>query len=198
MSKDTQMKILSYSDDCFSEKNHQVICVFPSAGEQEEITMLTELIWRNLGRFPHQKGIIISLYQALQSFIINIYAKETDSKSVSDGSRKHELFQRFLHLVNEHCIRERSVSFYASELCITPHHLSTITKKVSGINATIWINRAVCLEARIRLRDKRMSINQISEELNFPNPAFFNKFFKRETGSTPGKYKAQNRSSTNL
>jgi YesN/AraC family two-component response regulator len=29
---------------------------------------------------------------------------------------------------------------------------------------------------------------QISDELGFPNPSFFSKFFKRITGMTPAEY----------
>ena len=33
----------------------------------------------------------------------------------------------------------------------------------------------------------------IAAELNFPSPAYFNRFFKRETGLTPGEFRKKNR-----
>ncbi|WP_373721757.1 helix-turn-helix domain-containing protein, partial [Bacteroides heparinolyticus] len=38
------------------------------------------------------------------------------------------------------------------------------------------------------LRYSGKSVLQISEELNFPNPSFFSKYFKRLTGMAPGKF----------
>ena len=40
-----------------------------------------------------------------------------------------------------------------------------------------------------RLEHKGVTVNQIADELNFPNPSFFSKFFKRMTGMTPGEYR---------
>jgi AraC-like DNA-binding protein len=53
-----------------------------------------------------------------------------------------------------------------------------------------WIDKQIVLEAKaLRLRGGS-SILEISETLNFANPSFFSKFFKRQTGMTPGEFKA--------
>ncbi|NDV82110.1 AraC family transcriptional regulator [Bacteroides sp. 51] len=35
-----------------------------------------------------------------------------------------------------------------------------------------------------------MTVQQISEELNFPNPSFFTQYFKKNTGLTPKEYRS--------
>ena len=54
-----------------------------------------------------------------------------------------------------------------------------------------WINQAVILEAKVLLKHSNLLVFQISDELNFPNPSFFSKFFKRMTGMTPAEYQKQ-------
>ena len=54
-----------------------------------------------------------------------------------------------------------------------------------------WINKAVILEAKVLLKHSNLLVFQISDELNFPNPSFFSKFFKRMTGMTPAEYQKQ-------
>ncbi|MBQ6751188.1 MAG: AraC family transcriptional regulator [Bacteroidaceae bacterium] len=189
MSDDTRLQILSYSDDAFAVKNHEVIQVSPQGDEHEQIALLVRLVWLALGQTPVMQSVVEHLFQSLQSLVVGISERETGRTLAEGDSRKRMLFQRFLKLVNIHCARERSLTFYADVLCLSPHYLSTMVKQVSGVNVTTWINRAVCLEAKVRLRHTHQLVSQISEELNFPNPAFFNKFFKRETGMTPGDYR---------
>lgn len=106
-------------------------------------------------------------------------------------SRQEELFRRFIALVNQHSKHERSVNFYADKLCLTPHYLSSVIRETSGQTVMQWINQAVILEAKVLLKHSNLLVFQISDELNFPNPSFFSKFFKRMTGMTPAEYQKQ-------
>ena len=85
--------------------------------------------------------------------------------------------------------KERSVSFYANKLCLTPKHLSGVVKEVSGKTAGEWIDRLVILEARAMLKTTEMSIQQIAEHLNFANQSFFGKYFKHYVGISPKEYR---------
>ena len=80
-------------------------------------------------------------------------------------------------------------TFYASQLHITPHHLSAVISRASGHSAMYWINRAVVLRAKVLLHTSGLLTYEIAERLNFANPPAFNNFFKRETGQTPKEYR---------
>ena len=90
--------------------------------------------------------------------------------------------------MNRYSKYERSVDFYAGKLCLTPHYLSTVIRETSGQTVMQWINQSVILEAKVLLKHSDLLVFQISDELNFPNPSFFSKFFKRITGMTPAEY----------
>ncbi|MBR4721490.1 MAG: helix-turn-helix domain-containing protein, partial [Muribaculaceae bacterium] len=49
--------------------------------------------------------------------------------------------------------------------------------------------RALVAEAKTLLRHTNKQITEIAYDLNFPNPAFFGKFFRRITGTTPRHYR---------
>ncbi|MDR1645663.1 MAG: helix-turn-helix domain-containing protein [Tannerellaceae bacterium] len=104
-------------------------------------------------------------------------------------AKSNKLFDSFYHLIMEHYKESREVSFYAAKLCLTPGHLSDVIRKMTGKSAFGWINDHVIMEAKSLLRTTDMSIRQISEELNFPNPSFFSKYFKRLTGMLPREYR---------
>lgn len=144
-------------------------------------------IWNTMRLSPFRKEVVQNLVTALLYEIKYI----RDQKQVtrpSYPSRQEEVFRRFIGLVNEHGKRERNISFYADKLCLTPHYLSTVIREASGQTIMQWINQAVILEAKALLKHSDLLVFQISDELNFPNPSFFSKFFKRMTGVTPAEY----------
>jgi YesN/AraC family two-component response regulator len=77
-------------------------------------------------------------------------------------------------------------------MCLTEHYLGTVIRQASGITAKEWIDRALIEHIKIELKYSDKPIVQISEEMNFPNPSFFSKYFKRLTNQTPLEYKLSN------
>ena len=102
--------------------------------------------------------------------------------------RKEQIFRDFLTLLEQHFTQERSISFYADRLCLTPKYLSTIVKEVSGKHGMQWIDDYVALEAKALLREGTMSVKQVSDKLNFPSQSMFGRFFKKMTGYSPKQY----------
>lgn len=84
--------------------------------------------------------------------------------------------------------KERSVSYYADRLCVTPKYLSQVIHKVSGRFAGDWITDFVILEAKALLKSRKYTIQQVSDKLNFANQSFFGKYFKENVGCSPSKY----------
>ena len=115
---------------------------------------------------------------------------------VADSDKKqmthHDiLFEKFLNLVQSHYKEQRGLEFYADKLCVTSKHLSKVIKASSGKPANDWIDDHVTLEAKALLKSTNMTVEQISEELNFPSQSFFGKYFKRVTGISPREYKVK-------
>ena len=104
-------------------------------------------------------------------------------------NRKEEIFHDFLTLLETYYTQERSISFYADRMCLTPKYLSTIIKEVSGKHGMQWIDEYVSLEAKALLRNSTLSVKQVSDQLNFPSQSMFGRFFKKMTGYSPKQYK---------
>lgn len=120
------------------------------------------------------------------------YLAEHPEEQNNSHNRAEEYFKQFTHLLGEHFREERSVGFYARQLCITPKYLTTLIKRISGQSVSEWIDNYVILEAKTLLKYSTMSIQEIAYCLNFPNQSFFGSYFKRNTGMSPSQYKAQN------
>lgn len=132
-----------------------------------------------------RKGLLTSLLYTLGA----LYRRQLPQISTEKQSRANIIFKRFLSLLVEHYTHERSVAFYANQLCITPKYLGTICREVSSKLATDIIASAVILDAKAKLHDSDLTVQEISNSLNFPNASFFGRYFKRHTGLSPMQYR---------
>ena len=114
----------------------------------------------------------------------NIEAQEREEKP----SRQEQIFNMFLECLNNNYKKERSLTFYANQLCLSPKHMSRCIVSFSGRPATEWIRNLVILEAKVLLRTRKYTIQQICYMLNFPNASFFGKYFKEAVGISPKQY----------
>lgn len=148
------------------------------------------LLWDTAQQIPFRRETVKHLVTALLHTIRYIQKQNQDTPTLQ-MTRQEELFRHFIALVNEYCRCERNINFYAGKLCLTPHYLSTVIRATSGQTVMQWINQAIILEAKVQLKHSNQLVFQISDELGFPNPSFFSKFFKRMTGLTPAEYQKQ-------
>lgn len=132
------------------------------------------------------------LLKALQHSIIAFYYRyayrcyELLNSAGDSGAR---LSDRFIMLVKDKFRTERFLDYYAEELGVTPKHLSRTVKGQTGYSAASWIERFLILEAKILLKSTNLTIQQISDNLNFPTQSFFGKYFKKNVGVSPKHYR---------
>ena len=141
--------------------------------------------------FDIVSGLIAATIYKVGDIMYHYLAEHPEGQNNSHNRAK-EYFKQFTHLLGEHFREERSVGFYARQLCITPKYLTTLIKRISGQSVSEWIDNYVILEAKTLLKYSTMSIQEIAYYLNFPNQSFFGSYFKRNTGMSPSQYKAQN------
>ena len=151
-------------------------CCF-SLGELKEKTGLdfTEL-FPMVGRLAMDGKVVLSVSVNAESNYVH-------------QSRNEYLFARFMELVSTYLSVERSISFYASKLCISPKYLTSVVKQVSGKTPTTLIREKVMDEIKYKLCCTQSTIKEIAYGLNFPNLSFFGKYFKAETGVSPSVYR---------
>lgn len=131
------------------------------------------------------------LYLAFASLLYEVAAaRQKYSTHVNAPlSRKEHIVLNFIHLVKEHFREQRSLSFYASKLHITPKYLTETTKAISGKSASTIIEGIVNEEAMMLLDNPALSISEVATMLNFSDQSFFGKFFKRGIGISPKNYR---------
>lgn len=140
---------------------------------------------------PYRVEIVKNLLYTMLLEIMGLYVLQDDPENDS-SSRSEKITNHFFRLLRTHFKQERNIAFYADKLCITPKYLASIIKEVTGGTILSWIHQAVITESKMLLKTTDLPVQQISDELNFPNPSFFGKFFKEHTGVTPLKFRETN------
>lgn len=126
----------------------------------------------------------------LQMFVMemwNIFAEQMQQRI--DSNDKGSLFERFLQLVQVHCMEHREVEFYSNQLFITPKYLSEVCKKSSGKSASAWIQNYTTQRLIILLRNPDLSFTEIADSLNFSSQSFFSRYVRKVLGVSPSEYR---------
>lgn len=130
------------------------------------------------------QALLLAMFYDMSGVIYRI-----EQSSAKKQTRSDVLFARFINLLQENFRKERRVSWYASQLDITPKYLSEVVKNVSKRTPNEWIDSYVVLEIRVLLKNSPKSIKEITEELHFPNQSFLGKYFKEHVGVSPSEYR---------
>jgi len=130
------------------------------------------------------KSLLLSMFYDMSNVIFRV-----EQSGLKPKSRGDAIFSSFIGLLQQHFRTERRVSWYASQLNITPKYLSEVIKNISKRTPNEWIDNYVTLEIRVLLRNTTKSIKEITEELNFPNQSFLGKYFKEHVGSSPSEFR---------
>lgn len=99
--------------------------------------------------------------------------------------QRHNVFKRFMEMMNTLAVHNHSVEWYASRLNVTAKYLSEVCRKSSGRPASAWIKEYSILDIKKNLRDDSRSIKEVAFALSYPNLSFFGKCVRRWFGISP-------------
>lgn len=137
----------------------------------------------------YRREIVLSLAMAAIHKMLYLIDKYLGINGNGQLKQSEILFGRFIELLSNSDLKERTVNFYAEKLCITPKYLSVVCKRTSGKTASDWINEFVVKEIKKQLRHSSKSIKEIALDLDFPNLSFFGKYVKAHLGLSPTQYR---------
>ena len=130
------------------------------------------------------ENVFIDIHKTINMLYGKFTAKENPNIPKSE-----QLCRAFSQLVMQHYNENRNVSWYADKLEISHAHLCSIVKQTTGKNCADIISAMVIMDAKSQLKSTQLSIQSISDSLNFANMSFFGKYFKRHTGMSPLEYR---------
>ncbi|TKC02411.1 helix-turn-helix domain-containing protein [Pedobacter cryotolerans] len=161
----------------------------PEKEDKEKILKNFQLLY-NKSQETNHRFYEEMLKLQMQIFLLemwHIFEDELDrrKRSLQSGT----LYERFLQLVQLHCMKEREVRFYSDKLNITPKYLNYICKVNTRITASEWIQRYAKERILLLLQNKELNISEIADEMDFSSRSFFTRYVKKLLGVSPSEFR---------
>lgn len=115
--------------------------------------------------------------------------KTVNQEDDAPGFHRRRLADHFMQLVEQSDGRIRKVDDFAARLNITPKYLSTLLKETLNYRPSEVIKIYTLKAIQHRLRFTDMTMQEIANDLQFPNASFFGKYFREHTGMTPMEFR---------
>lgn len=133
----------------------------------------------------------LSLQLWVQQLVLALYRMSIESEMQIQRSDNRTLnyFQTYQKLIRKSVHEVKSVQEYAKELNITTVHLNRICRALVKKSALQVVHDYLTDEAKKYLLNTAYSLSEISYLLNFKDPAYFSRFFKKQVGVSPGTFR---------
>ena len=133
--------------------------------------------------------------EILRTLLHIVFLKAERAKEIQaiSGAKIHwlETFGTFKNMLEKEYINSRSSRYYAAKLFISYKFLNDIVKHLTGKTAKVFIDDFVTIEIKRYLVSTSLSVKEISYQTGFEEPANMIKFFKKNTNTTPLKFRQQ-------
>lgn len=121
-----------------------------------------------------------------------------DSERAEVAASPRLLVQGFLELVELHIRQHWRVGDYARALGITRDRLVSAIERSTGVSPRELIHRRLIEDAEQLLARSSLQVAEVALTLGFKDPGYFNRFFTRRSGISPGRYRARAASERHL
>lgn len=105
----------------------------------------------------------------------------------SDKGRQH--LEHYQALIEAHYREQPSIELLAKQIGVSSAHLNLLCRQLAGSSALQLLHERLLLEAKRQLTYTNMTIGQVSDSLGFSEPAYFTRFFKRNTALSPRDFR---------
>jgi AraC family transcriptional regulator, transcriptional activator of pobA len=127
----------------------------------------------------------------LYILMVNIQRLYAAAYPVQNSVKETSFVRKFKHLVSTHCTQQTPLETYAARLNVSTGHLSNAIKELTGQSPGQIIRREIALEAKRLLAHTDLTAAEVGYRLNFEDPSYFGRFFKKATGLSPSTFRKQ-------
>lgn len=153
-------------------------------------TQITDILDEMVGEFRARRVGMVSILRAYLHILLTRAARSFEREPVPPPSATDALGERFLRLVEHHeAAVGMSVAQAATELGVSPGHLADVVRTTTGRTPGSLLRGARVLEAKRLLNSTDLTVAAIARAVGFQDPAYFCRFFRRETGVSPGGFR---------
>jgi len=122
----------------------------------------------------------------LKSLLLKIIKLSASHKVLN---RKQEIAMFFKKLVHQHFKEHKNISFYADKLAVSTNYLNRCVYEVYHKSSKDLILDVLIMHSQLLLHESTKTVTDICYELNFSEPSYFSRIFKKKVGMSPMAYR---------
>lgn len=195
-SKDFRASIVTFKANDLYMPGHflfdNIVDVSIGYAEYETLYAYLSLINRLVSSPSKKKSDFDYLLLSLMMRIKNLEKETVGAETKLFGTRKQELVADFMKLINSAEVLPRKIRDYSKLLNTSDNYLSVALKEITGHTVMELVNAKCIMQIKKFLKmPKKPPLQKLSQKFGFSSPSQLIRFFKRETGQTPGEFRKQ-------
>src|SRR5690606_11379792 len=151
--------------------------------DSEELNGLLDLLYREIYNKTPYKELYESIFKTAVLKIIKL------SETNRSLERRQEIAIAFRQLVHLHFNKHKTVDFYADRLAVSVNYLNRCVSSVFKKSSKELILEVVIIHSQLLLLETNKSVASIAYELEFTDPSYFARIFKKIVGISPSDYR---------
>ncbi len=158
---------------------------------ENEVTFLfKKMMEENTGNYHHKQDLLRNYIHLIIHQVLKLEPAHSIEYLNNSSERITSLFLDLLErqfpidsIYNQ--LKLKSAKDFAERLSVHTNHLNRAVKEATGETTTKHIASRIVVEANDMLRHSNWPVSEIAYCLGFEYPAYFNNFYKKNTGITP-------------
>lgn len=172
------------AEGALAERLTKAPAYFSSSHPEKMIELLNEIILLN-----ESKNNELLLQSRMLSFLSLVLADSTIPKLQS--GQNYEIIAKAERYIEANYHRQISLQDVARAVNLSPIYFHNIFKAACGRSPHSYLISCRITEAKKQLWNTNIPLGMVAENCGFGCQQYFNRIFKKETGTTPGKYRKE-------
>lgn len=171
---------------CFESGLH-VLQVSPK--KQHVVEQLLARMWETHDDTQPEAVALRKLQLAELLLTLAAYTQQAKQEHAEQGKISHKTIDKIQAYISANYTSDLTLSHIASQFYLSPHYLSRLFKKTTGLSLIEYINSVRLMAAKNLLEHSSLKISQIGEQTGFTTTTHFSRIFKQGTGLAPQQYR---------
>lgn len=166
---------------------------FINEEQQHDISFIFKKMIREMASdYVHKYDLLRNHMHVIIHEAMKMQPAQNFERNINASSRITSLFLELLERqfpidTPDMALKLKTANHFAESLSVHVNHLNRSVKEITGKTTTEHISARIIKEATALLRHTNWNIAEVAYSVGFEYPAYFNNFFKKQTGLTPGE-----------
>lgn len=116
---------------------------------------------------------------------------ETEKEYVA-STRELAYYKDFVKMIKHGVPTNKSIDDFTKKLGISKTHLNRVCQTIAGESTKQVISKYLINESMVLMAHTDMTISEIAYQLEFKDVSYFCRFYKKQTGVSPAKFREKN------